>query len=587
VDRNLLLAFVLSFLVLYSWSAWQESMRPEVPPEEVSRTAEQAAPGEGGPSPEGRRDPDRLADLPESPAAASGTPSVPRAERPPAEQGAPLEPATEVVIDGRLYDAVVSSRGGALVRWDLDEYTDEFGDRVALVDPVRAGGAVVLTPFLELGQGDLSQAQWRIESQGENEIVFAWAADGVALRKAWSFEEDGYGFRLRLDVSNGSSAPVTPRFLVEWPTRVRPERDFAEQALAVLWQGEVKQTPIAGLGSRGFFGWLTGEQPADHEDYPGAVEWAGVQNTYFVSALLPDDPKRASARFASVEVGERAAVDVSFDGVELAPGHSLTREYRGYVGPKEMERLEAIGGGIERAIDLGWSWFAPLTRGFVWLLHVLYSFIPNYGVAIILLTLLVRVVTAPLTVKQMRSMERLRRVQPRMKEIQEKYASDRQKQSEELMRLYRLEKVNPLGGCLPMILQLPVFIGLFYALRSSIQLRQAPFFGWIDDLSAPEVLFTIPGIEIPIRVLPLIMGGTMYLQQKITPIQTPDPAQARMMLVIMPVMMTVLFYQFASGLVLYWMMSNVLAILHQLWIGRKLGPPTATAEAGKPAPKPA
>ena len=154
------------------------------------------------------------------------------------------------------------------------------------------------------------------------------------------------------------------------------------------------------------------------------------------------------------------------------------------------------------------------------------------------------------------------------------------------MSLYRQEKVNPLGGCFPMLLQLPVFIGLFYALRSSISLRQAPFFGWIDDLSAPEVLFTIPGIELPVRVLPLVMGGTMFLQQKITPMQTPDPAQARMMLTIMPVMMTVLFYQFASGLVLYWMMSNVLAIAHQLWIGRNMDPPTGKAEAGDGAAKP-
>ena len=126
-----------------------------------------------------------------------------------------------------------------------------------------------------------------------------------------------------------------------------------------------------------------------------------------------------------------------------------------------------------------------------------------------------------------------------------------------------------------MILQLPVFIGLFYALRSSIHLRQAPFFGWIDDLSAPDELFVIPGIGIPVRVLPLIMGATMFLQQKITPMQTPDPAQARMTLTIMPVMMTVLFYQFPSGLVLYWMMSNVLAIAHQLWIGKNMQTPAA------------
>ena len=210
-----------------------------------------------------------------------------------------------------------------------------------------------------------------------------------------------------------------------------------------------------------------------------------------------------------------------------------------------------------------------MTRAFGWLLAVLYSFVPNYGWSIILLTILVRVAMAPLTVKQMRSMERMRLLQPKIKEIQEKHAADRQKQSEAMMGLYRQEKVNPLGGCLPMFLQLPVFIGLFYALRSSIQLRQAPFFGWIDDLAAPDLLFSFPGVDFPVRVLPLLMGASMFVQQKITPVQM-DPAQARMMLIMMPGMMTVVSYSFPSGLVLYWMMSNVLAIAHQLWIGRHL-----------------
>jgi YidC/Oxa1 family membrane protein insertase len=208
--------------------------------------------------------------------------------------------------------------------------------------------------------------------------------------------------------------------------------------------------------------------------------------------------------------------------------------------------------------------------GFGWLLRALYSLIPNYGIAIILLTILVRVVTIPLTNKQMRSMERMREVQPKLKELQAEFADDRQKQSEAMMKLYRSEGVNPLGGCFPMLLQLPVFIGLFYALRSSIELRQAPFMGWISDLSAPETIFTIPGIDIPIRVLPLAMGVSMVLQQKLTPQPTVDPAQARMMMTIMPIMMTVLFYQFPSGLVLYWFVSNLLAISHQLVIGRRM-----------------
>ena len=145
------------------------------------------------------------------------------------------------------------------------------------------------------------------------------------------------------------------------------------------------------------------------------------------------------------------------------------------------------------------------------------------------------------------------------------------------MRLYKREKVNPLGGCFPILLQMPVFIGLFYALRSSIQLRQAPFFGWIDDLAAPDTLFVLPGLDLPVRVLPLVMGASMVVQQRITPMQM-DPDQARMMMIIMPLMMTVLFYQFASGLVLYWLMSNVLAISHQLWLGRNLEPTQASAQ---------
>jgi YidC/Oxa1 family membrane protein insertase len=208
--------------------------------------------------------------------------------------------------------------------------------------------------------------------------------------------------------------------------------------------------------------------------------------------------------------------------------------------------------------------------GFGWLLRALYSIVPNYGVAIILLTIMVRIVTMPLTNRQMRSMERMRRLQPKVKELQDKHSDDRQKQSEEMMKLYRTEGVNPLGGCFPMLLQLPVFIGLFYALRSSIELRQAPFVGWINDLSAPETLFVVPGLEIPIRVLPIVMGVSMVVQQKLTPTASADPAQARMMMTIMPIMMTVLFYQFASGLVLYWFVSNILAITHQLLIGRKI-----------------
>jgi YidC/Oxa1 family membrane protein insertase len=372
-------------------------------------------------------------------------------------------------------------------------------------------------------------------------------------------------------VSNQGTATIAPTFLVELPMLVRTGNDFREQSAAALHLGKVQLTPLAGLGSAGMMGWLTGRKAGVPVEYTGDIDWAGVQSPYFLTALFPDQPDAARARVVTIEPGKRGAVQIYFDPVTLSPSQSAAREYRGYLGPKEIDRLEAFAPTAAASIDLGWSFVHPVTRAFGWLLAVLHSFVPNYGWSIILLTILVRVAMAPLTVKQMRSMERMRLLQPKIKEIQEKYADDRQKQSEAMMSLYRQEKVNPLGGCFPMLLQLPVFVGLFYALRSSIQLRQAPFFGWIDDLAAPDLLFTIPGFEFPVRVLPLLMGASMFVQQKITPVQM-DPAQARMMLFLMPGMMTLVSYSFPSGLVLYWMMSNVLAISHQLWIGRHLTP---------------
>jgi len=286
----------------------------------------------------------------------------------------------------------------------------------------------------------------------------------------------------------------------------------------------------------------------------------------------------ASARFVPRVPGELAVATVGQNPIQLRSGASQSYEYRVYVGPKERARLgEGVLGarGLESAAQRGYSWAAPLVRFFAWLLHEGYRYIPNYGVVIILITILVRLATAPLLGRQMRSMKKMstqmQALKPRLDAVKEKFGDDRQKMSEETMKAYREAGVNPLGmlgGCLPLFLQFPVFIGLFYALQSAIELRQAPFFGWIDDLSVPEALFIIPGLGVPLRVLPLIMGGSMWLQQKLTPQTSMDPAQQQMMSTLMPIMFTVLFYQFPSGLVLYWMVSNFLAIAHQFWVNR-------------------
>ncbi|HVN40039.1 MAG TPA: membrane protein insertase YidC [Myxococcota bacterium] len=574
MDRNLILAFLLSFLVLLGWSLWmgdrKPAANPQGQPQIAQRTSPEAmAPGAGSPS---------YPDLPTPATAPAPAPELPG--KPAAEAEAPQVPARHVDLDLPLYRARLSSAGGVIESWDLTQYTDHGGARVAMIPSDGSATAIAVTPFRELEIGDLSRASWEIERSGARQIEFRIARDGVSIRKTYSFDPDSYDFRLAIEVANQSKASISPRFLVDWPAEVRPrEQDFRDQSLAALHGGSITLQPLAGFGSSGAIGALFGREPVRDVSVGGDVDWVGFQTTYFLAALFPDNPSQARGRFVVLVPAAAGAAQLFFDPVELTPGQSIEREFRGYLGPKEVDRLATMGGGAERSIDRGYTWVSPLTRLFAWLLHALYTVIPNYGVAIILLTLLVRAVTAPLTVRQMRSMERLRRVQPRMKEIQEKYADDRQKQSEELMKLYKQENVNPLGGCLPMLLQLPVFIGLFYALRSSLELRHAPFVGWINDLSAPDLLFTLPGMNLPVRVLPLVMGVTMFIQQKITPMQTPDPTQARMMMVVMPVMMTVLFYQFPSGLVLYWMLSNVLAILNQLWIGRRMGPPGRALQA--------
>jgi YidC/Oxa1 family membrane protein insertase len=294
-----------------------------------------------------------------------------------------------------------------------------------------------------------------------------------------------------------------------------------------------------------------------------------------VSVLIDADPRGGfEVEFEGSEDRESGEARMRLPSVAIGSGGSIRNSIRGFVGPKVVEDLVNAGSGLEHSVDRGYSWIEPLVRLFEIALDKLYIVIPNYGLAIIVLTMLVRLVVSPLMVRQMRSAEKMRAVQPKVKVLQEKFKDDKQKQSEEMMKLWKKEGVNPLGGCLPLLLQFPVLIGLFFSLRSSIGLRHAPFMLWIDDLSQPATLFILPGLDFPIRILPLIMAGSMYAQQKMMPASGMDPVQAKMMLVMMPGMMLLFSYTFPSGLVLYWTVSNLLGIAQQLWIRKQMQPAT-------------
>ncbi len=549
MDRNFFLAVGLSFAVLVLWTVYTESQAPEL----LVPTA----------IPEGSSTPPLApAELPTQASSALPPPSSA-----PAPERTPGPPEERIRIRTDLIDAEFTSWGGALVRWSLLDYDDPSQPGRPLVEMTTTGpgdAPALATPLADLGAGDLSRAAYQAEQPDDKTIVFTLERDGLRIRKTYLLE-DAYTFRLRVEITNGSAKTVGSSFVTTWPIVRRHSDDFTEFSAATYQDGSLSSyfvsAPAAFLGM--------GPGAADEaETSTGNVEWAGAHTRYFLAAILPENPRDASARFTPTEPGERALLEVGFARAELPPAGGLDREYRVYLGPKEPARLESVGAHLDEAIAKGW--FPPLTRFFTWLLTETHKVLPNYGVVIILITIVVRLLLAPLMARQMRSMKRMSVLQPRMKEIQERFPDDRQKQSEAMMALYKEAGVNPLSmmtGCLPMFLQLPVFIGFYYALQGAIQLRQQPFVGWMDDLSQPEALFVIPGLDLPVRLLPILMGASMVAQQKLTP-STMDPAQARMMLIMMPVMFTVMFYQFASGLVLYWFVSTLLGIGQQMLTNR-------------------
>ena len=570
MDRNTLLAVGLSLLVISTWMTWDANQRKQLAGERSeSSPVEQSPQTESSPE-LGRQ----VAEVPDALPGTSGTTLAP-------------SPIEEWTIDRPQYRAILSSEGATIREWVLKDYVtrpDEGGELVRVIE-VGEGPGAFATPLPELGLGSLERVPFRLVEHSATHWLLEYEDDGVRIRKQFGFDtDDTYGATLSVSIENLARPAIRPRFGIDLPASARAEPDFSDAALTALVADEMERTPVASLGGGGFLGGLFGGG-SEPQFFDSDVRWVGINSRYFLAALVPKVTRSAAAEFRPVSQGKGLGI-LAYPEVVIPQGGSLAYDYRLFVGPKVpvyLENFDEENGtemGLERAIDRGWFWVAPLTDAFTQLLDWGYRIVPNYGVVIVLLTVLLRVVMAPLTAKQMRAMKkssaRMAHLQPKMKEIQEKYKDDTQRRNEETMKLYKEAGVNPLtmmgGGCLPMLLQLPVFIALYYALQSAIELRQAPFGLWIQDLSIPETLFTIPGLELPVRVLPLAMGASMVLQQKMTPTPSMDPAQARMMMTMMPIMFTVLFYGFPSGLVLYWFVSNLLAIGQQYWVNRGAAP---------------
>lgn len=556
MERNAIIATVLVIAILlgYQWYLSQF----EAPVREPQRPA-------SAPAREERPAPVETAQV--APAAPKA-PLRPRTYTPTAELGLTRK---DVVVETPLMRIELSTAGARATSWQLKKYRLDTGAPVDLV-PTASANAPVPTPgplaaWTEAEEVDaihqVDKDRLDVLQPGTTgTVTFTYVSlAGVQTQKRLTFSADRYDVQIDLAVRNlsGDGVVVQPR--VAWGPGLRNSNTAASTAQPpTLWvDGHRVQEDLAKLG---------GERVID-----GKVSWVALQDHYFTAALLPKDSDLRA--FVSKGPADQGIVGL-VDQKETIPSEGeVNVKAQLYAGPRDLDALKAAGQDLDRLIDLGW--FDFLARPALWLLKFLYSYTGNYGVAIILVTVLQKIAFYPLTHKSMKSMQAMQAIQPKVQAIQERYKNNPQKKQEETMGLYRKHGVNPMGGCLPMLVQIPIFIALYNALSSSVEMWQAHFL-WIRDLTQPDSVFTLDiygATRNAGNILALLMGVSMWVQQKMTP-TAGDPRQAQIMLWTMPLIFTFMFWSFPSGLVLYWFVNNILQVGQQWLINRGTARPSPT-----------
>jgi YidC/Oxa1 family membrane protein insertase len=483
------------------------------------------------------------------------------------------------IVSTRLFEYTTNKEPVQIVRPDSPEFNGLANIRLIGDDHAIALRDVHFEAFSENSSSPLGNRARVTVEQGARTIHFR-SADGSAVVRSYTFLPDRYVIRATMRADK-SVLPDIRR--VEWgfgpgltATEVNVDEDFAAFRGTVVLGEEVHKH------KRGNF----------REEYSGVIQYAAIKSKYFTAVLLPPEPVSGGVRLEGVKETNFLTAAVQLPAFDRGGGVEQGMDV--YLGPLDVDRLKALGRGVEKSVDIGFEWFPifrPISSAILWAMTWTYKFIPNYGIVIILISVLTKVLFYRLTHKSFKSMRDLQALQPKLQALKEKYKDDRQKMSAETMRIYKEAGVNPLGGCLPMLLQMPVFIALFNVLRNTIEVRRAPFFGWMDDLSQQDVLFrfgfSIPFIGDAFSVLPLLMGVGMLLQSKIgggIGGAGPTPGQPKAMTYMMPIMFTALFYKMPSGLVIYWIVNTVLSVAQQYYINRGADKPAADGNAGeKPA----
>jgi len=413
---------------------------------------------------------------------------------------------------------------------------------------------------------EVDREQLRLVQDNEKgEITFSKSLEnGVKILKRFRFTSDQYTVNLEVEVQNNSSKEITSQLGLEWVGKIELERLAKEEnkdyglKYAFLKSGKVEKKEFGGASSSGCVpgcgSTKTTVEPFETKEI-GDIKWFSFGGEYFSALLIPPPSKEITVSVKGSDK-EPLKADLAPSAVSIAPREKVNMTYQVYLGPKDEDQLKTLGVGAEKLVDFGY--FTIVAKPLLWFIRFTHKVTGNYGLDIIIISILIKIIFLPLTQISFKSMKEMQRVQPEMNRLKEQYKNDKARLQQEIMLLYKRRKINPMSGCLPMLIQIPVFIALYNALQNGIEMRHAPFFLWIMDLSAKD----------PIYVTPIIMGATMFIQQKMTP-TAGDPAQAKMFL-LMPVMFTFLFLSFPSGLVLYWLINNVLSIAHQYYLNKKI-----------------
>jgi YidC/Oxa1 family membrane protein insertase len=549
---RLLIAIVLSLLVFVVWNAFfLDKQQKKLPPKNI-QTQEQATKGSEKTAKETT---ETKAALPESTTPAKTTASEPVAS------------SRTITVNLPLYTVKISEKGAVFRSFVLKKYRKTIKPDSPLLDMINpdltqgtvrvgfAGNSIqgldnaVFSAHLNTDAIDIKDKP--------TQIVFSWKSPrGVVVEKRFLFSPKTYMVGLDVIIKNSSAQPIKDNLTLSL-LKKGPENAsrYGFEGPSALINNKLEEIKIKKIKKQ--------------DIYPGKLKWIAIQGRYFLSAIMPNEA--IDARMHLSNGGDILTNTYVQPEQTILPDQQHIFKYKVFFGPKSMAVLKSVDYDLIKAVNFGM--FDILAKPCVYIMNYIYKFIPNYGVAIIILTLLSKIILWPLGNKSYKSMAQMKKIQPLMAEIKEKYKDDKKKMNEEMMALYKTYKVNPLGGCLPMVVQIPVFFALYRMLYGAIELRHAPFIWWINDLSAPDRLFRfdfhIPFMQPPygIPVLTIIMGVTMFIQQKMSP-PAGDPTQAKMMM-LMPIVFTVIFINFSSGLVLYWLVNNVISMVQQYYIQKK------------------